>query len=122
MGVTDQIARKAARKADEEARNAARKADEKKRYEERRRDEEARRQARNGNTNEKAVDSMASDSDPLFLLAASTGAAAADDSARSDSQSTADENSAWCQREDVSARDCDSWVADQLARKAARKA
>merc|ERR1712151_189336 len=29
---------------------------------------------------------------------------------------------AWCQREYVSAKDCDSWVADQMARKAARKA
>merc|ERR1712176_1722847 len=48
--------------------------------------------------------------------------ASIDASGPSDVQTAAEEKLALCQREYVSAKDCDSWVADQMARKAARKA
>merc|ERR1740122_257499 len=43
---------------------------------------------------------------------------------RQDSQAidAAREKAEWCHREYVSAKDCDEWVADQLARRVARKA
>merc|ERR1712060_125888 len=43
-------------------------------------------------------------------------------SGQKDGQTAAEEKLAWCRREYVGAKDCDSWVADQVARKAARKA
>jgi hypothetical protein len=120
--------------ADQMARKAARKADERKRREERRKNEEARRQARLSDKKEGSVGSSANEEKPLMLFALSadsetsdgTGSPdskASDDApGKSDAQVAADEKLAWCRREYVSEKDCDSWVADEMARKAARKA
>merc|ERR1712176_1019481 len=126
--------------ADQMARKAARKADERKRREERRKGEEARRQARLADKRTNSAASSAGDNEPLMLVAASPesdasyDAGAASDAAadasegsneasgQKDGQTAAVEKLAWCRREYVSAKDCDSWVVDQMAREAARKA
>merc|ERR1711972_676895 len=84
---------------------------------------------------ETSVDSSGGDAAPVMLLAASpddTGAASdaaspvsktsGDTSETSGVQAAAKEKLAWCHREYVSEKDCDSWVADQMARRAARRA
>merc|ERR1711972_1169587 len=84
---------------------------------------------------ETSVDSSGGDAAPVMLLAASpddTGAASdaaspvskasGDTSETSGVQTAAKEKLAWCHREYVSEKDCDSWVADQMARREARRA
>merc|ERR1712048_486371 len=55
------------------------------------------------------------------MLLAASGDMESSESSAAD-QTAAAKKLAWCQNEYVSAKDCDSWVADQMARKAARKA
>merc|ERR1712176_757910 len=60
---------------------------------------------------------------PVMLLAASPDVDTSDDAKGSDETDTkAQSNSVWCRENYVSEKDCDEWVADQLARRAARKA
>merc|ERR1719493_300624 len=58
------------------------------------------------------------------MLAALQGGDHKANTVRQDSQATdaARTKAEWCHREYVSAKDCDKWVADQLARRAARRA
>merc|ERR1712019_318947 len=70
-------------------------------------------------------DSNAGGAGPVMLLAASPDVDTSDDAKASDKTDTkAQSNSVWCVRKEkyVSEKDCDEWVADQLARRAARKA
>jgi len=97
--------------ADQLARRAARKADEERRWEQRHADEEARWAARK-------ADEEDSGSAPETLMTLAVGADGPGDSQAADA---AREKAEWCHREYVSAKDCDKWVADQLARRAARK-
>merc|ERR1712048_716936 len=125
--VADQLARRAARNADEQKRRAARKADEQKRHEERRDDEARRRDESHGDDARVASGdhsgSDASGAGPVMLLAASPDVDTSDDAKASDkTDSKAQSNSVWCRENYVSQKDCDEWVADQLARRAARKA
>merc|ERR1712176_718856 len=62
------------------------------------------------------------DAAPASDVVGHVSEASSDASAQSDVQTAAEEKLALCQREYVSAKDCDSWVADQMAREAARKA
>merc|ERR1711933_370216 len=67
--------------------------------------------------------SDASGAGPVMLLAASPDVDTSDDAKASDKTDTkAQSNSVWCRENYVSEKDCDEWVADQLARRAARKA
>merc|ERR1712019_247448 len=125
--VADQLARRAARKADEQKRRAARKADEKKRLKEQREDEARRRDESHGDDARVASSdhsgSDATGSGPVMLSAASPDVDTSDDAKASDKTDTkAQSNSVWCHENYVSEKDCDEWVADQLARRAARKA
>merc|ERR1719195_2296180 len=58
----------------------------------------------------------------MMLAALPGGDQSADTQNGSQAANVAKEKAAWCHREYVSAKDCDTWVADQLARQAARKA
>merc|ERR550532_1252501 len=49
-------------------------------------------------------------------------AASPEEQGNSQAAGAAREKAEWCHREYVSAKDCDEWVADQLARRVARKA
>merc|ERR1711933_602868 len=67
--------------------------------------------------------SDASGAGPVMLLAASPDVDTSDDAKASDKTDTkAQSNSVWCRENYVSEKDCDEWVADQLARRAARNA
>merc|ERR1719195_1112875 len=59
-----------------------------------------------------------------MMLAALQGGGQNASTDRQDSHAidAAREKAEWCRREYVSAKDCDEWVADQLARRVARKA
>merc|ERR1719210_1935907 len=110
--------------ADQLARRAARRADEERRREERRADEDARRAARKADE-ERRQEELQVHAGPLMMLAALPGGdqnTSADTQNSSQAANAAKEKAAWCHREYVSAKDCDTWVADQLARRAARKA
>merc|ERR1712048_42255 len=113
--------------ADEQKRKAARKADEQKRHEEQR-ENEARRQDESHGDDARVASSDHSGSDargagPVMLLAASPDVDTSDDAKADDEKDTkAQANSVLCHEDRVSQKDCDEWVADQLARRAARKA
>merc|ERR1719471_2398874 len=110
--------------ADQLARRAARKADEERRWEERRADEDARRAAREADE-QRRQDQQKVHAGALMILAALPGGdhnTSAGTQNGSQAAHAAKEKAAWCHREYVSAKDCDKWVADQLARQAARKA
>merc|ERR1712190_522733 len=101
--------------------------DEQKRLEEQREDEARRRDeshvddARVASSDHSGSD--ASGAGPVMLLAASPDVGPADDAKASDKTDTkAQSNSVLCREDHVSQKDCDEWVADQLARRAARKA
>merc|ERR1711933_515397 len=67
--------------------------------------------------------SDASGAGPVMLLAASPDVDTSNDAKASDKTDTkAQSNSVLCREDHVSQKDCDEWVADQLARRAARKA
>merc|ERR1712048_422651 len=125
--VADQLARRAARKADEQKRRAARKADEQKRLQEQREDEARRRDESHGDDARVASSdrsgSDASVTGPAMLFAASPDVDTSDDATASDKTDTkAQSNAVLCHEDHVSQKDCDEWVAGQLARRAARKA
>merc|ERR1719210_959968 len=108
--------------ADQLARRAARKADEERRREERRADEDARRAARKADE-QRRQDQQKVHAGALMILAALPGGdqnTSAGTQNGSQAAHAAMEKAAWCHREYVSAKDCDKWVADQLARRAAR--
>merc|ERR1719210_1824470 len=110
--------------ADQLARRAARKADEERRREERRADEDARRAARKADE-QRWQDEQHVNAGFLMMLAALPGGdqnTSAGTQNGSRAAHAAKEKAAWCHREYVSAKDCDKWVADQLARRAARRA
>merc|ERR1711933_10190 len=66
--------------------------------------------------------SDASGAGPVMLLAASPDVDTSNDAKASDKTDTkAQSNSVLCREDHVSQKDCDEWVADQLARGAARK-
>merc|ERR1712019_203496 len=59
----------------------------------------------------------------MGLFAASPDVDTSDDATASDKTDTkAQSNAVLCHEDHVSQKDCDEWVADQLARRAARKA
>merc|ERR1712048_725087 len=123
--VADQLARRAARKADDQKRRAARKADEQKRLKEQREDEARRRDESHGDDARVASSgrsgSDASGAGLAMLLAASPDVDTSDDAnADNEKDTKAQSNSVWCRENYVSEKDCDEWVADQLARRAAR--
>jgi len=99
--------------ADQMARKAARQADEKKRKEERREDEEARHGARHSDKTTHSTSTHDAEAETLMLPGTPS---------ENQTAGAAAKKLAWCRREYVSEKDCDSWVADQMARKAARQA
>merc|ERR1712190_145394 len=101
--------------------------DEQKRLEEQREDEARHWDESHGDDARVASSdhsgSDASGAGPVMLLAASPDVDTSDDAKASDKTDTkAQSNSVWCRENYVSQKDCDEWVADQLARRAARKA
>merc|ERR1712190_131355 len=101
--------------------------DEQKRLEEQREDEARHWDESHGDDARVASSdhsgSDASGAGPVMLLAASPDVGPADDAKASDKTDTkAQSNSVLCREDHVSQKDCDEWVADQLARRAARKA
>merc|ERR1712190_576001 len=101
--------------------------DEQKRLEEQREDEARHWDESHGDDARVASSdhsgSDASGAGPVMLLAASPDVGTSDDAKASDKTDTkAQSNSVLCQEDHVRQKDCDEWVADQLARRAARKA
>merc|ERR1712048_1233573 len=90
--------------------------------------DEARRRDESHGDDARVASSDRSGSDargagPVMLLAASPDVDTSDDAKADDEKDTkAQSNSVWCRENYVSEKDCDEWVADQLARRAARKA
>merc|ERR1719401_1257854 len=109
--VADQMARKEARKADEKAR----KADE----EGRATTHEAKKYSRKTAPDAQKDNRSSPQVTPMLL----TQTQGTHNETRNKAASKADNrNKKWCEKNYVDAKDCEKWVADQMARKESRKA
>merc|ERR1719464_2095511 len=130
--VAGQLARRAARKADEKRRREERSADEEARRAARKADEERRREGQHAHeagaprdtTGKTAGDSKSLPESLMMLASLQGGKEKATAEGRKDGKAAdpAKDKSEVCRKNYVNAKDCDEWVADQLARRAARKA